>query len=78
MRPGEVVNMTSCEIVSEDGNLRIRYKANTGKRFVFLCLGEEPKDGSAPLDCHAVMERMGWQKDPAAWEGDPGLEAQKT
>ncbi|AFO71702.1 hypothetical protein phiCbK_187 [Caulobacter phage phiCbK] len=75
MRAGEVVNMTSCEIVSEDGDLRLRYRAPKGRRFVFLVLGDEPKDGSAPLNCQAVLERMGWQKNPAAWNDAPGSEA---
>lgn len=64
---GDLVNMTACTLVSDDGSLRVSYRPPKGERFVFLVLGSEPKDGSRPLDPEAVMTAMGWQKDPSKW-----------
>lgn len=74
MQRGDLVNMTACTIVSDDGDLRLSYRAPKGERFVFLLLGSEPKDGSKPLDGEAIMKHMGWVKDEAAW----AAEAEKT
>ncbi len=36
------------------------YKAETGKNMVFLYLGQEPKDGSKPLNIGRAMNELGW------------------
>lgn len=64
MKPGDLVNMTSCTIVTPDGS-RFTFKPNRGDAFVFMLMGVEPKDGSKPIDGAAVMERLGWQPKKA-------------
>lgn len=36
------------------------YKAEKGKNMAFLYLGQEPKDGSEPLDIDKRMKELGW------------------
>lgn len=37
-----------------------RMSAPKGRHFVFLVLGSEPADGSAPLDPEVRLNEMGW------------------
>jgi hypothetical protein len=41
------------------------FRAPKGHRFVFLYLGYEPRDGSAPFDSIAALKAMGWTPPPA-------------
>ena len=39
----------------------LEFKAEKGKNMVFLYLGQEPVDGSNPIEPDKVMESMGWK-----------------
>lgn len=60
MQVGDCVYMKSCTIVSSDGDLSLTYKAPKGERFMFMLLGADAKDNTAPLDPVAVMNALGW------------------
>lgn len=59
---GDVVKMTSPTIVAGDGRETIRasYRARKGRRMVFLYLGDEASDGSAPQNYIERMKALGW------------------
>lgn len=58
VKTGDVVRMTSFTHVNPDSCFT--FKAAKGSTAVFLLLGNEKLDGSAPLDLMAVMARLGW------------------
>lgn len=60
MNVGSVVYMTTCEVVSPEGDFRVRFNGGKGKRMMFLALGIDNKDGSDPLDPRKVMDELGW------------------
>lgn len=67
--PGDVITMTSFTHVQP--GLRVSYnRKNKNSVAVFLLLGNEPKDGSLPLDLVKAMNDLGWysleQKSPVA------------
>ena len=57
-KDGDVIRMTTFTHVNPDS--QFTFKAKTGRVAVFLLLGEEAKDGSAPLDLEARLNRFGW------------------
>ena len=63
---GDVLRLTSLnnQFVpgKKEGLVSVSYKAPKGRVFVAVLLGEEAKDGSAPLDLDAAMERLGWYR----------------
>lgn len=66
MNVGDLVRMHSCVIQVEfpEGSGSFTYRAPKGQRFVFLVMGVEPKDGSAPLDGIASLGELGWVVAP--------------
>ena len=58
VKTGDVVRMKSFTHVNPDS--QFTFKAKKGDVAVFLLLGNEKLDGSAPLDVFAVMDRLGW------------------
>ncbi len=61
MKPGDVVNMTHCDVVV--GRNRFWFKAPKKQRFVFLFLGVESDD--ARLSPEAALNAIGWKADVA-------------
>lgn len=65
LKVGAVTPMKSMTIIHGDkisGEVALTYKKPKGKRYVFLLLGTENEDGSEPLDCFAVMDKLGWKQ----------------
>ncbi len=60
-----VVPMGSCSIVmgKPGETITFSYRAGKGQRMVFLYLGIEPKDGSAPIDVDKFLNSMGWRHE---------------
>jgi hypothetical protein len=67
---GDIFRLTSWTHVEPTMRLtlRVRDKKNVA---VMMVLGEEPKDGSQPLDLLTAMEEMGWK--PATREFEKAL-----
>jgi hypothetical protein len=65
---GDLANMTACSVVrgTKADNIRLSYKAKRGRRMVFLFLGDEPDDGSRPIDGEAILNTMGWVRKVGA------------
>ena len=60
---GDVVTMPSYSRKVPIGDIaftNLTYRASKGNCLVMMVLGEEPKDGSKPLDPVAVMKQLGW------------------
>lgn len=63
MRVGDVVSASSIVHVQDGGDTRLTFKHPDKKKvFVFMLLGEELKDGSAPLNLNEVMDKLGWRE----------------
>ena len=58
VKTGDVVRMKSFTHVNPES--QFTFKAAKGSVAVFLLLGNEKLDGSAPLDLMAAMKRLGW------------------
>ena len=58
VKTGDVVRMKSFTHVNPDSEFS--FKAKKGNVAVFLLLGNEKLDGSAPLDPLAALDRLGW------------------
>jgi hypothetical protein len=71
---GDVFRLTSWTHVQPNMRvtLHVRDKRSVA---VMLHLGEEPKDGSQPLDLLATMKRMGWK--PATREFEAALKQEQ-
>lgn len=62
-RIGDLVPMRGYTMVKP--HISVTYTMPDRKRVaVFMLLGHEPKDGSAPLDGAAVLDKLGWQVKP--------------
>jgi len=62
IKTGDVVYMTSATIIR--GFMRMSFNAGPKARMVFLLLGNEPRDGSAPLDIEARLRVLGLMPVP--------------
>ena len=69
MNIGDTVRMDGCTIHEDlgDATASLRFKPPKGQHFVFLFLGAEPKDGSAPLNARTLLTEWGWTP-PASLE----------
>jgi hypothetical protein len=60
---GDVVAMLKARVVhgnSKEDVIKLDFKAKPKRRMLFLYLGDEPVDGSAPLDCKQRLRDLGW------------------
>jgi hypothetical protein len=64
LKVGSVTPMKSMTVVYGDrssGEVTLSYKKPKGKRYVLMLLGTENDDGTEPLDCFDVMDKLGWK-----------------
>ncbi len=64
LRIGDVTPMTSCTVVygypRKPNHLKLTFKAKTGRRLVFMFLGDETNNDSQPLDPVKRLYELGW------------------
>lgn len=66
MLPGDVVTTTyfNAQVRSKEFRGSEGYKAEQNNVLVFIFLGQQPKDGSSPLNPLEVMHLLGWRETP--------------
>jgi hypothetical protein len=64
LKQGDVLRMTHWN--HHDPEAQFSFKAAKNSVGVFLLLGHEARDGSAPLDLEQAMKAMGWRRREAA------------
>jgi hypothetical protein len=64
--PGDIFYMTSWTTRPPGTGMSASISVKDRKKVgVFAYLGDEPKDGSAPLDLEKAMNELGWYRKPA-------------
>ena len=62
MKPGDMIYTTNIQSMFPGNNSIFYYKADREKHFVFILVGQEPRDGSDPLDVIEKFREWGWEK----------------
>jgi hypothetical protein len=60
MKVGDVVPLSNW--TQKHPSISMQFRTERKKVALFPYLGEEPLDGSKPLDCFAVMDILGWKQ----------------
>lgn len=65
MKVGDILNMRNWDHCTPNATFTFSVGRDRQRTAVMIYLGDEPRDGSAPLDLDAAMNRLGWYRTPA-------------